>query len=45
MTKNILKQIDSFEKQIDRTHNELNKTITEFKLLLKAIRKETKITK
>ena len=42
---NILKQLDSFEKQIDRAHNELNKTISEFKFLLKTIRKETKITK
>lgn len=45
MNKNILKQLDSFEKQIDRTHNELNKTISEFKFLLKTIRKETKTTK
>ena len=27
MNKNIIKQLDLFEKQIDRTHNELNKTI------------------
>jgi len=27
MNKSILKQLDSFEKQVDKTHNELNKTI------------------
>jgi len=45
MNKNILKQLDSFERQVDKTHNELNKTINEFKLLLKIIRKETKNNK
>jgi len=45
MNKNILKQLDSFERQVDKTHNELNKTISEFKLLLKIIRKETKNNK
>ena len=45
MNKNIIKQLDSFEKQIDKTHNELNKTITEFKFLLKTIRKELKNNK
>ena len=30
------------EKQVDKTHNEFNKTINEFKLLLKTIRKESK---
>ena len=45
MNKNILKQLDSFERQVDKTHNQLNKTINEFKLLLKIIRKETKNNK
>ena len=45
MNKNILKQLDSFERQVDKTHNELNKTITEFKFLLKIIKKETKNNK
>ncbi len=42
MMKNTLKQLDSFEKQVDKAQAELNKTISEFKLLLKTIRKETK---
>ena len=42
MNKNIIKQLDSFERQVDKTHNELNKTISEFKFLLKTIRKESK---
>ena len=45
MNKNIIKQLDSFEKQVDKTHNELNKTIGEFKFLLKTIRKELKNNK
>ena len=45
MNKNIIKQLESFEKQIDKTHNELNKTISEFKFLLKTIRKELKNNK
>ena len=45
MNKSILKQLDSFEKHVDKTHNELNKTISEFKFLLKTIRKELKNNK
>ena len=36
MNKNILKQLDSFERQVDKTHNELNKTIGEFKRKMRA---------
>ncbi len=42
MNKNIIKQMDNLEKHVDKTYAELNKTISEFKLLLKTIRKEVK---
>ena len=45
MNKNIIKQQDLFEKQIDKNHNELNKTILQFKQLIKTIKQESKNNK
>ena len=43
MNKNIIKEMDNLEKQVDKTYQELTKTINAFKFLLKTIKKETKV--